>query len=272
MKLLRKLIFSNIWISLSAVSVAWIQAYLFEYKLRANLIALIFLGTYTIYNYIYLASSLIHSKRMNQDHLQWLKRYKTGLIISSSLSLFVCLYLFIGLNIIQKTLLFIAGLLSLLYVFPNKTKHGLRWIPYLKTPSILITWLVVTTILPQIESQFSQVEANTIYFAIPFLLAWILIFDLRDYSKDLASIKTWPQKLGFSTTKFISLAFIVLAFILLILNLNNNLHQLISFAILCLYILAIIRLKYIPYHNYAIIFDGLPILWGFSLLLLEFLQ
>lgn len=267
MTLLKHFIFSNIWISLAAISITWIQAYYYNYKLNTNLILLIFLGTYVAYNYIYLASSIINPKRMDSAHREWIQKHKTTFVISSGISFILSIYLFFELNNAQKIQLIIAGLLSLFYILPGSTTFGLRWIPYIKTPTILITWVIITTVLPQIKNQFSHINVNTVLFAIPFILAWLLIFDLRDYSKDLSSIKTWPQKLGIQGTQLIAYILIILAFIILLSSNDCGLNHFSSIVIFGLYSLAIIRLKHMAHHYYNIIFDGLPILWAAFLLM-----
>ena len=173
-------------------------------------------------------------KAKKSDHLNpwliWVNEHQIYLKclvgISSFIGMISFLYLFGKLESIL--LIFLAGIVSLIYVVPWG-KKSLREISYLKSPLTAFVWTIIIIAFPWVNEYgissiiFPELLAYFYYF-----VALTIAFDIRDLEHDFITQKTTPQMVGITRSKVFSLVLISL-FILIIAIVNENMRYNIVF-------------------------------------------
>ncbi|MEC4113766.1 UbiA prenyltransferase family protein [Myroides pelagicus] len=168
---------------------------------------MVFSGTLFSYNFIKYAS-LIRSVRFS---ISPSLKVIVGL---SLLALLVGTYSFLQLH--TKAQLVTLGLLflSVLYAIPiSKKIPNLRNLAGLKVYIVCFCWAVVTVVVPVINAS-QELNLDILIKCVQrFILVLVLIgiFEIVDLQHDSLSLKTLPQQLGITTTKWF-LSFLLLPF------------------------------------------------------------
>ena len=110
-------------------------------------------------------------------------------------------YCFFLLNLQGKMLLFLSGVLSILYNAPFLSQN-LRSIPFLKIGIVAFCWVLSAVFLPLSESTISFFSWQVWLLSLQYFL-WICVlilpFDIRDRAEDRAYLHTFPTVIGIIT-------------------------------------------------------------------------
>lgn len=98
--------------------------------------------------------------------------------------------------------------------FKGKTYRGLRSMPYLKVPIVIVTWMLLVC-LPWVEIQrFDAMPWAYMGMMLCYLSSLTLLFDLRDCQTDMPHIKTISNLLGPKNAMGLIYALLGVAFVL----------------------------------------------------------
>jgi len=142
---------------------------------------------------------------------------KLKLIIGVSfLSFLATVFYFFNLNFQTKLYAAFALIITVSYTLPffPKFKNIRNW-SGVKIYLVAIAWMIVTVILPFINSEI-EFSRDIIVLSIQrFLLIFVLmlIFEIVDLKSDDSNLKTIPQTLGISKTKYLGYLLLVLFFV-----------------------------------------------------------
>lgn len=209
MKLLAKwfrlLVFSNLWISLSAGALAHVTYKVFNLSEDIGIVLFAISATFISYNF----QRIVRLGEVDDENLQqqnWLITNRITiyvfLFIASVLSL-LFLWPYLSLHLFE--LLGGLGLLSFFYALPLKGFSGLRDLPFVKIILIAISWAGLGAILPfVVHHSFFIVNWNFVGQVFLFFIAITIPFDIRDMKFD-TQIKTIPGVIGWKNAKLLSL-------------------------------------------------------------------
>ncbi|WP_192822913.1 hypothetical protein [Rufibacter sp. LB8] len=263
------ILFSNFFISVCAVALAWETYLLKDMPISLRLGGIIFFATLFIYN----VDSLLPYK-FNQDvpatpRIAWVQRNRLVLITLCLISVLCTLYLYytalFELNFwFLLHLVVVAGLYSIPVVPERERFIPLRDIPLLKVFLIAYVWTAVTVQLPQMEAGSNIFSADSmVLFARRFLFifALTLTFDIRDLYKDkLTGTLTFPGKWGVPTTKYLALLALLLYAILLPGSVDTNVRLALGLAALSAGLVIWFAHEYRSRYYFLILADGMMLL------------
>ena len=202
------------------------------------------------------------------------KKFRLHIFIYALCSAVVCVYLYIDFAVARQILLFVAGVISLLYTLPIfGDGRRLRDFSFIKILLISCTWTMVTDGLILYEAGFSY---HTVALAslerFCYILAITIPFDVRDMEIDEAQhVPTLATILGASKSKFISYALFIISGIAAVAQGRYDTNSLI--AILTCYTLSLLAVFYTHRERsdywYTGIIDGLMMTPLLLLLLLN---
>lgn len=204
----RFLVNSNIWIALATVCLYQLSLMQVGVELQLNAtVFLLFFSTLLIYNVFRIIGHINEKKQWYLKHYN----YTTTLSFFSLVASLIALYFF------EKEFLpiiFLAGILTLLYVGPltKKTnkKFNLRKFWFLKSILVALVWVLLTVVLPLIENNFSG--NDLLFYSLEkffFILGITIPYDIKDMQEDESDrVKTIAIKFGVKRTKWISNIFL----------------------------------------------------------------
>ena len=281
MKLIRFLIYSNVYIALAAFVLTIAsqvqfgeQPYVYPY------VYLVFFSTVLEYNFIQFYSILTRSKLKQAYNHQWLNKQ----IMWYYVFIFLCFlgFLLSLVNIEYKLILVFMplALITFLYSIPsphlNKRFFKIRQIPYLKIFLISFVWSGITVLLPAIHSvnKLNNVHVFLIFIErFLFLFAITIPFDIRDMEDDIKDgIKTIPILKGKENSiQYSTLALVLFVIVSLIhyISLGNyGIASALTISFLStLYVIKSEKIQNTPLYHYGIL-DGTMLLQGVLMLLL----
>lgn len=230
------LLFSNLFIALCAVAQGLVTYHLLHAKPDKYILAIIFFGTLSIYNF-----SMLLSKPKNPEdspfvRVRWIFSHHR-LIISITLISMLCLIPLglLYLSIEAKLLMIFTAVLALGYNVPfltlNNQQIGLRNIPGIKLFLIALVWSVSCVLLPVVELehnyQINISSAETLLLVAKrflFIAAITIPFDIRDLFQDkLYALKTIPVMLG-EKKAYIFCQFLLVAYLVLLILFNQTVN------------------------------------------------
>ncbi len=218
-KIIRFVVFGNIWISLCAASLYWVTTCLHQIPFSPRIFAGIAGATLFIYNYHRLFRKKAIYKSQISERQQWILEHHLQLrllaISGCALSIFSFLpFLTEQLFLRASPFLFIA----LLYVIPlwkrGNTWYRFRDIPYLKIVLVAAVWAFVTVFLPFLCINSAWFPDQSVWLTVLqrflFIFAITLPFDIRDLAYDQEhGLKTFASWLGISKLKTLSRSILV---------------------------------------------------------------
>ncbi len=188
------IIYSDSWVSLCFFSLSFgIGDYLnVENNLQKALFS--FFATLLAYQF-HRSKRLKNQVDAKNDRLIWLKNHSflRKLIALISLLSLVFTFFYLKITLFNGFILFLNGLLVILYTNPTEKWNGLRSVPYLKSVFIGISW-----------ATFCCLNANDLTIELVLICCLIFYsvqlqiipFDLRDITFDSPTMKTVPQVFG----------------------------------------------------------------------------
>ncbi len=270
-KLSKFLVYSNIYISLCAVSQLLVTytacAIPFTYN-NVSYILFVFLSTFLQYN---LQRDVVHNRLKLNPHSEravWYATHKKKILIASGGCLFTLLFLCNNLSFTSIVIMISAEVISTIYYLPpfNLRKHG-----SIKPFIVAIIWLVSCVIVPIIENQIFTF--NMIWYIVSqllFITSLCIIFDVKDMAFDASfNIKTYPILFGINKTKLIVYVLVVLSVVSnYIFVIENESVLIINSLFLLISLLTIYFIKPTTSLMYYFIYvDGLLILQYLTILL-----
>lgn len=251
MKLIRFLVFSNLWISAGSSCLTFLTFYFLDTEPNIKLILFVFFATLFSYNFQRL--SRLQKLKENSPEL-WITTHSTEGKIILTLALLGALFFN---PVFEKPFLLIPlallGAVSFSYSYKK-----LRDIPMLKIFLIAASWGILCGLTPFFYSPFwgsvSWIQSfSWIFF---YILAITIPFDIRDIHIDEADKNTLPQLLGVKKSKNLALIFLAVSFLCIFTFSSSSLSVFFLFS----FILAgILILKSNPTNKplyFALLVDG----------------
>lgn len=213
MKLLSRLVYSNLWVALAAPSVLYVHAVTLDSEFPTEMYVFVFFGVLFTYNIqrLYLTDTFLSPELLTRH--RWIienRPYLWFITFSSILPMLFCIP-----RLPLRFLLFLtpAMVLSVLYFLPILPGgKRLRDLPLIKIPLVAITWAWVLIIAPA-EGSMENI-LPLFLFELLLFFAVTLPFDLRDKLHDQKSgTITWAIRLGEKKTKRLALALVALSLI-----------------------------------------------------------
>jgi hypothetical protein len=220
--LLRRLVYSNLWVALAAPSVLYAHSVTDDSEFPTEMYVFVFSAVLFTYNLqrLYRAETYLSPELLTRH--RWIVKNSRFLWIITLSAILPMLYCIPRLPLRFLLLIIPAGFLSALYFLPlPHFRKRLRDVPLIKIPLVALTWAWVLIVAP-VQGHM----ANSFpFFLFEFLLffAVTLPFDLRDKAHDQKSgTLTWAIRLGTKCTKRITLIFVALSLIPLCVYYSTN--------------------------------------------------
>ncbi|MDR2223512.1 MAG: hypothetical protein LBE34_12380 [Flavobacteriaceae bacterium] len=197
----------SIHVSLAVFALVQMTFYFCHLPFDAVVSILAFSGTLFSYNFIKYAEVVYKHKK------PFSKRLKV-IIVISLLALIIGAVSFFFLNWKAQVVTLSLLVLAVLYAIPiSSNVSNLRNLAGLKVYIVCICWATVTLIVPVVNADIPITWDIVIKFTQRFILVFILIgiFEVVDLQYDDKYLKTLPQMLGITNTKYL-LALLLIPF------------------------------------------------------------
>ena len=211
---------ASVWVAISVAAFVGVTCLNIEISLDVNLMSFVFFGTIFGYNFIkYFEKKKIvalefDAKKLAEQFATLSIKQKTTLLLSV-LSVLICSVLFIEFAIETKLALIFSLILTLFYAvsFGYTTLRNIKGI---KIYIVALVWVLVTVLLPIMESKlmFTSDILILMFRRFIFIVVLILPFDIRDVSVDDKALGTLPQRFGIKVAKLYGLVLLMLFFFL----------------------------------------------------------
>jgi 4-hydroxybenzoate polyprenyltransferase len=201
-------LFSNIFMSLCAVTQALVTLLLIGAQPTYPLLILLFTSTLFIYNISIFLSKPKHPEKSPFRRVRWFFAYYKAMVVITSACGVSLVPLFFLISVKSRILLTLLSVLSVGYSLPlfksNGKRFGLRNVPGIKSLMITTVWVMSCVVLPIFESESYQAihvsfmdEGILIAKRFLFIFALTIPFDIRDLFQDAtAGTKTIPVIFG----------------------------------------------------------------------------
>jgi hypothetical protein len=262
MKIFRSLLHfyiqSSLHVSLAVTALTAVTLLEFGYPLDSELLAFIFLGTVTGYNFVkYAGVSNLH-------HLEITPNIRFIQILSA-VAFLGLIYVSFQLPISVVLVSGMFGGLTILYAFPFYNGRNLRMFRGLKIYIIALVWAGSTVIVPLVAQSAIPLLHIMLEFAARFLfvIALTLPFEIRDMKYDSEELGTLPQTLGVMKIRILGVLLLGGMFV------ANSIEPEISFTEIAIHaVIALVTIVFIwkakkeqgiYYSSFWV--EGIPILW-----------
>jgi len=201
-------LFSNIFMSLCAVTQALVTLQLIGARPTYPLLILLFTSTLFIYNISIFLSKPKRPARSPFRRMRWFFYYYKAMVVITAACAVSLVPLFFLISERSRLLLILLSVLSVGYSLPifkkGNKRFGLRNVPGIKSLMITLVWVMSCVVLPIFESEHWQQirvsvsdEAILIAKRALFIFALTIPFDIRDLFQDsTAGTKTIPVIFG----------------------------------------------------------------------------
>lgn len=254
MRLIKAIVYSNLWIALGASCYAATTYFLLNAPLDYVYLVLIFFATFFAYNFQRLVRLNTLTQPLSERQV-WLVKHQKSMRLITLASFFATVMVsFYALEFMDVLLLLPSLILVLLYAtFFVNTKKGLRDLPLLKIFLIGSVWAYVLGVFPLLKmdnySNWMWIFSDKFFF----IMALAIPFDIRDLNVDSVDKKTFPQLLGINGSKLLASIFLVTSFTIQFMVLQNNMNAFQSLYFLM--VLALILFTHSQRHE--LYFSGL---------------
>jgi hypothetical protein len=154
--------------------------------------------------------------------------------------------------------------LSIWYVYPF-FKIKLREVPFLKAPIVAAIWTIVIVFQPlSIWKSEETVQWTCLFFV--FFLALAIPFDIKDMDTDPRSHFTFPQLLGKSGAKLLSISLIVLFYVLFIVQYPVSVSPIFYWSSLLIFCVFTVKLEKDSSYLHYIMIDSTMLILALGLL------
>ena len=225
MRTLRNLlVYTNVWIALAASLLTLANAVVIKVPVESvfSLAAFVFLATASAYTFLRLIGLREKHEQAQSEFMDWVRKYKSPLILWTGITAAAALYFFFQLNFARQLVLASSMLVSVLYGIPCIPFKGklrpLRQLPYIKTILVAITWMLTTAVSVYADRWPIQVRPQDILlclFVFTFIIGLTIPFDIRDANWDKEiELPTLAHLLGVKRTRQLALATLILYLII----------------------------------------------------------
>ena len=217
MKLLRVIVYSNLWIAIGAVAICQSGYLLLGGHLHWDaLTLLVFIATWSVYLLIRLAAKGRISNYEPDDRWCFFFRYYNLMVTAVAIGFVAIGILFLYLSKMVQLSLIMPGLISVLYGLPLLARRArLRDISILKIFLIAGVWACTASILPaaNMGEDIASGKVLGLFFGqFCFILAITIPFDIKDLNIDaLNKVRTIPYYLGRELSYTLSFALLFTA-------------------------------------------------------------
>lgn len=258
---------SSIHVGLAVISLVLVSTHFLNITPEPGFILFVFFTTIATYNFI----------KYGVEAYKYLivsNRYHRIIQGFSLLNLFLALFFLSSLSKASIVLLFVVGLLIIVYAIPVYPRlKNLRNYGIPKVLLVALVWTLITLALPLVQYGIEWGWDRYIDLAQRYLLVLVLMvpFEIRDLNVDLPELKTIPQRIGEVATKRLGYLLAALNFLLTFLkNELHNLEVLGQFVLLFLLVLALFLTRKKQSRYFAAFWvEGLPIAWLAAIWLLS---
>lgn len=257
---------SSIHVALSVVALTCVTILEYNLLLHWPLLAYIFLGALTGYNFVkYAKIACLNHRNLTQS-------LKSIQMFSAICFLLMIYFAFqISKNVLWLTLCF--GLPTFFYAVPLFQPKNLRSLAGLKIFIVALVWAGVTVIIPVVESG-NLVSANillTFFQRILIVVVLMFPFEIRDVPYDSLNLKTLPQQIGIKNTKILGEVILVLCLVLDFFKQTGHIAYLISITCFAIILGGMLIASKPHQKRYFSSFwvESLPIVWLGIYLLFE---
>lgn len=265
---------SSIHVAFAAAALTWVTFIELDFTYNRNLLAFVFYGTITGYNFVkYFGLAKFHHRSL----AVWLKVIQ----VFSLLAFLAMCYFAFYLEIETLILIGVLGVVTFFYAIPVMIPKkylfddhkNLRQIGGLKVYVIALVWTFTSVFLPIINNDVT-LNADVVILAIQrfyFVLVLMFPFEIRDLIYDSLKLATIPQKIGVKKTKVIGVLLLILFVLLDYFKDVVNEKILLSTMIIALITLVLLLFSNKNQSKYYSAFwvESLPIMWLVVLLLLS---
>lgn len=257
---------SSIHVALSVVALTYITVLEYDLPVNWELLAFVFLGALTGYNFVK------YSKIAGLHHRDLAQSLKTIQIFSAICLLFFIYFAFkLPFNVLLLAACF--GLPTFFYAIPFVRHKNLRSLGGVKVFIVALVWAGVTVIVPVVNSG-NPVSADVLLTFFQRMLIVIVLmfpFEIRDVPYDALNLKTLPQQIGVSNTKFLGEGILLLCLVLEFFKETAQLAYVMSILVFSLLLGGVLIASKTQQKQYFSSFwvESLPIVWGLSYLFFE---
>ena len=265
---------SSIHVAFAAAALTWVTFIELDFTYNRNLLAFVFFGTITGYNFVkYFGLAKFHHRSL----AVWLKVIQ----VFSLLAFLAMCYFAFYLEVETLILIGVLGVVTFFYAIPVMIPKkylfddhkNLRQIGGLKVYVIALVWTFTSVFLPIINNDVT-LNADVVVLAIQrfyFVLVLMFPFEIRDLIYDSLKLATIPQKIGVKKTKVIGVLLLILFVLLDYFKDVVNEKILLSTMIIALITLVLLLFSNKNQSKYYSAFwvESLPIMWLVVLLLLS---
>jgi 4-hydroxybenzoate polyprenyltransferase len=204
-------VYSNVWISLGAVSFAMLFYSITNVQTEPVILGFLFFSTLLTYNYQRF-EKLRNNERTSGPRMEWMISHKKLVYSLLVVGLIGSLIFAAFLSFKSLGYLFLLGIISFFYVFKIKN-YSLRDLPVMKILLIGAVWSASCFLIPyfEMESSFSFSIFNLAIAAALYIIAITIPFDIRDVDVDEKSKYTIPQLLGDFASRIFSVVILALS-------------------------------------------------------------
>jgi len=254
---------ASIHVSVATSSLVLLTYYFAGIAIDWNVFSMVFFGTVFSYNFIkYFSVYLNKSKYSVKDKTVIWLTVVAGIIGTIN---------FLLLDWETQCIAILFGLLSIFYAVPIGKLKNLRNISGIKIYIVALCWAGVTLLLPLQEAGIDLTIDVVLKFFQRFILTLvlILIFEINDLKYDDIRLKTVPQTIGVSKTKFLIYTLLIPFFVLELLKVKHYPNQWIIDLILILTIALLTYFANAHRSKYYTLFwtESIPVLWYLLILL-----
>jgi 4-hydroxybenzoate polyprenyltransferase len=230
---------SSIFISIMALCLSLFYSKITDTAIDYNRLIVIFFGT--LISYIGVQLIPITENKINNKRTDWIKSYKTILIILMVTSLLVIILSIKYLNSYDLLNFIHLFILVLFYEKIFIKKNELRKIPYFKPLLIAYIWACTCT-APVLYLNLDSINYWIWIECFLFILSLAIPFDIRDLETDsLESIKTIPIKFGIKNSRFICLFLFLCSLVLQFQYIELNLMSIIITLLFCIIYIVLLK-------------------------------
>ncbi len=257
---------SSIHVSVAVCALLAITFMEFDLLNSPMLMALIFFGSITGYNFVKYATVAKFNHRSLSPKLKQIQLFSI-----------LCFVVMFGLFMYQTVeVLLLLGLLALItffYTIPLMNNKNLRALQSIKIFLVAIVWAGVTVLVPLVDLYPAIEFDHWISFIQRFLLVIVLTipFEIRDLSYDSKGLRTFPQIMGIKRTKALGILFLLVIVIIEFLKdtiSNSHLSSLLVITLVAGIFLLLTKERQSRYYA-SFWVESIPMMWLLIMCLLN---
>lgn len=266
-KILNFYINSSIHVALAVTAFTGVTMLNLELPPDADLLGFIFFGSVSGYNFVK------YSRVSGFQHFSLNKNLRSIQVFSLLCGIaFIYYALKQPLSTLGVSTFF--GVITALYALPVfSDNRNLRSLTGIKIFVIATVWAGVTVILPVLEAGFMYWPDLLVEFIqrLMFVVVLTLPFDIRDLRFDTKQLQTIPQLFGIRKTRILGISLLIAVVSAEFIKQTTDSADVMALLLIAIVTAVFIRKSVIQQARYYASFwvEGIPILWWFTLVIIE---